>query len=178
MNLDSVLQQVTCDFFWVPSHARVVNRTELCHVFSDKPGWCNHVARLTLPQDLNADQAHQIASEVEKSHRHGDSRYFIFDEWMRPTMMDAIEAHGLRHSHSHRAAGLSVAEYQARPAGDFRVEPVQTLPQLLKAHALSNRIFGSAHIMDEDEARLLIAQRNRGDYRIHRFIAQDRHTGE
>jgi hypothetical protein len=178
MSLDSLLQQVTCDFFWIPSHARIVDRTELCHAFSDKPGWDNHVARLTLPQDLDIEQADHIAAEVESCHRHGHSRYFIFDEWMRAPMMDAIENRGLTHSHSHRAAGLNVAEHQAHPTGDFIVEPVQTLPQLLEADALASRVFGSQHLMDEDEARQLIAQRNRGDYRIHRFIAQDRRTGE
>jgi hypothetical protein len=177
MNLDQRLQKTLCDFFWTPEHVQIMDRDEICFCHSSDPNWFNHVARLTLPSDLSRDQAEALAAEVDHAHRFGSSRYFMAEEWIRDPLIGAMEAHGLKLTHSHRACGLDVASHPFSKESTFEITQVQTLDQLHIAYEIGLKAFGKNHPLPEDAADQ-VARANRPDCRSHRFIVEDKRTGE
>jgi hypothetical protein len=178
MDLDQRLQKTICDFFWIPEHVQVVDREEICFCHSMDPNWFNHVARLGLPRDLSRDRAEALAVEVDHAHRFGSSRYFMAEEWIREPLIEAIEARGLRLTHSHRSCGLDVASHPHAAESDFEVVRVQTLEQLYTAFEIGLKAFEKSHPLPVEEARQQVEQANHPGCRSHRFIVIEKSTGE
>ena len=178
MDLNHRLQATLTDYFWIPDHVHIVERPEVSFCYSNDPNWFNHVSRLTLPIDLSCHQAQALAAEVDQAHRRGTSRYFMAEEWIRESMIEAIEALGLQRGHTHRACGLRVDRYTPGPSTGLRVVRVQTLSQLMQAHAVAMRAFDKSVIMPPSDAQEWLALSNRPASRSHRFLVSDLKTGE
>jgi hypothetical protein len=175
-DMDIVLEQTQCDFWWQPSDVTVEHRPEISYLHAPRPTRLyNNVVRVRAP----SDQHLRLIEEVNEAHGDGPSEWRL----ATPSLSDQLEAALLGAGYEMReeciATTMAVtASRPPAPAG-IEVRHVQTTEGLIDQYKTISRAFNRADqpVSEADLAHHL--QLSTGpNARCHRFVAYDTDTDE
>lgn len=165
-SIDETLEAATADFFWVPAHVRVIDRSAINYASSTVAGY-NRVVRVRPA--LEDPQA--LVDEVLEAHAGGSSLWHLNAMSDTPAMREALIRAGYVEGDMHGAYAIDTSSYARRPTGEIDVLRVETLDDLRALYEVHDAVFGAdREISPQDLARELEACTGPRP-RVNRFIA-------
>ncbi len=160
------LERTTWELFWLPPHARIIQRPELLAIGADRDvGYLNCVYRTRAdPAALPA-----LIGEVKTFHGTRESRWSVTDTVATEPLIAALERSGYVRGNTHDARIIAVDRFVARSdeAEVRRVTDAQTLRDCWHAMDVS---FGNTPSHSDEDLALELSQCAAPDARIQRYV--------
>ncbi len=170
--MDEILEHATADFWWLPQHATVVNRTEITYVHSPVPARLyNAVARVSAPMARYG----ALIDEVSEAHRERPSDWRLAAPSLDDALQRLLEGRGYRLASEAIATSIAV-DAPRPPMPDWvEIRQVTTRSELLAQYDVMGRAFGNkTRDIPDEELDHHVSNSIGPDARCRRFLAIDR----
>lgn len=167
MDVDTILEAASSDFFWVPDDVEVVERPEITYTHSPRrAGVFNLVTRVRPKQS----SPRELVREVLEHHRGSRSRWNITPMADDLELLEALREAGYREGHRHYAYAIDVDAYERDVPEDVEVREVASVEELRTLYDVCTEVFDDARDLSESELADEVAQCTGPDRRVARFV--------
>lgn len=168
--IDTLLERVQWDTFWLPPIAEKVVHHDLIYLKSPLDlAFLNAVIRARLVRA----RLQPAVEEVVHAHREVRSRWIVPCTIDTGPLTEALGAAGYEPEVQHYGYAVACEDYRPRDGGRFTVRRVRTLEDLRLAHIIADGAFGTPRVRTSWEEQLDLIACTRPDDRVRRYIAFD-----